>query len=103
MEIRRVHIIFTNLKNYPRSRYRTGRFSIASCYKHTSFINIISVFKGQGNIEDGSAAEFNFHFDPEAAYMVLHELNCPITTFSWEAVLQNQYSWVCKGLGLNII
>lgn len=49
--------------------------------------------EGQGNIEDGSAAEFNFHFDPEAAYMVLHELSCPITTFSWEAVLQNQYPW----------
>lgn len=47
-------------------------------------------------MEDGSAAEFNFHFDPEAAYMVLHELSCPITTFSWEAVLQNQYPWVCK-------
>lgn len=49
--------------------------------------------EGQGNIEDGSAAEFNFHFDPEAAYMVLHELSCPIITFSWEAVLQNQYPW----------
>lgn len=85
MEILRVLINFT--ENYLRSRYRTGRFSISQQYLF---------FKGQGNIEDGSAAEFNFHFDPEAAYMVLHELSCPITTFSWEAVLQNQYPWVCK-------
>ena len=49
---------------------------------------------GQGNIEDGSAAEFNFHCDPEAAYMVLHELSCPIIAFSWEAVLKHHYSWV---------
>nr|XP_022335561.1 inosine-uridine preferring nucleoside hydrolase-like isoform X3 [Crassostrea virginica]XP_022335562.1 inosine-uridine preferring nucleoside hydrolase-like isoform X3 [Crassostrea virginica]XP_022335563.1 inosine-uridine preferring nucleoside hydrolase-like isoform X3 [Crassostrea virginica] len=49
--------------------------------------------EGQGNIEDGSAAEFNFHCDPEAAYMVLHELSCPIIAFSWEAVLKHHYSW----------
>ncbi|XP_061162563.1 nucleoside hydrolase-like [Saccostrea echinata] len=49
--------------------------------------------EGQGNIEDGTAAEFNFHCDPEAAYMILHELSCPLTTFSWEAVLKNTYSW----------
>ncbi|XP_031345202.1 uncharacterized protein LOC116172187 isoform X2 [Photinus pyralis] len=47
------------------------------------FENVKEVFimggnwRGQGN--ETECAEFNFHYDPEAAYMVLQKLRCPTT------------------------
>jgi inosine-uridine nucleoside N-ribohydrolase len=32
-----------------------------------------------------AAAEFNFYCDPEAAYVTVHNMKCPITVFPWEA------------------
>jgi hypothetical protein len=32
-----------------------------------------------------AAAEFNFYCDPEAAYITVHNMKCPITIFPYEA------------------
>lgn len=47
---------------------------------------------GKGNVVP--SAEFNFYFDPEAAYVVLNELCCPITIVPWETCLAHPLSWV---------
>ncbi|KXJ23351.1 inosine-uridine preferring nucleoside hydrolase [Exaiptasia diaphana] len=39
------------------------------------------------------SAEFNFGADPEAAYVVLEEFECPITITSWEFCLEHTFEW----------
>ncbi|RWS23150.1 Inosine-uridine preferring nucleoside hydrolase-like protein [Leptotrombidium deliense] len=50
-----------------------------------------------GNIEaEGSTtavSEFNFHFDPEAAYIVLKNAVCPITIIPWETLTKHSFTW----------
>ena len=41
-----------------------------------------------------AAAEFNFYFDPESAYVVLNQLKCPITLVPWEVCERHSLSWV---------
>ena len=51
---------------------------------YQSFINeLLFCILGVGNVT--AAAEFNFYCDPEAAYVTIHNMNCPITIFPWEA------------------
>ncbi|TKR89819.1 hypothetical protein L596_013862 [Steinernema carpocapsae] len=38
-----------------------------------------------GNVDSNLTAEFNFFGDPEAAHVVLAEMECPITVVPWEA------------------
>uniref|UniRef100_F1L475 Inosine-uridine preferring nucleoside hydrolase n=1 Tax=Ascaris suum TaxID=6253 RepID=F1L475_ASCSU len=40
---------------------------------------------GVGNIDAKHTAEFNFGADPEAAYVVLERMRCPLTIVPWEA------------------
>ncbi|KAH7718170.1 Protein Y43F8C.13 [Aphelenchoides avenae] len=42
--------------------------------------------RGVGNIEQ-TTAESNFYTDPEAAYVVLKNMKCPVTLVTWEACL----------------
>ncbi|KAG5896290.1 hypothetical protein JTB14_008846 [Gonioctena quinquepunctata] len=44
-----------------------------------------------GNVS--CAAEYNFFVDPEAAYMVLECLKCPIMVLPWEPCLKPLISW----------
>ncbi|GLV39241.1 uncharacterized protein CBL_06291 [Carabus blaptoides fortunei] len=55
--------------------------------------------KGVGNVT--SAAEFNFHIDPEAAYIVLHYSKCPITILPWEPCMDSTITldWRFNTLG----
>ena len=46
---------------------------------------------GKGN--HWVSAEFNFGADPEAAYVVLNHLNCPISLVSWETCLEHVLDW----------
>lgn len=39
------------------------------------------------------SAEFNFGADPEAAYVVLNDFECPINIISWEFCLENPIEW----------
>ncbi|XP_028396688.1 probable uridine nucleosidase 2 [Dendronephthya gigantea] len=39
-------------------------------------------YQGKGNVT--ICSEFNFHFDPEAALVVLKEFTCPIIMVTWE-------------------
>lgn len=48
-------------------------------------------YEGKGNMT--VSAEFNFYFDPEAAYVVLNQLQCPITLMPWEVCDRNSLSW----------
>ena len=43
-------------------------------------------YEGKGNIT--ICSEFNFHFDPEAALVVLAEFTCPIVLTTWELCLK---------------
>lgn len=43
---------------------------------------------GRGNVRSYSTAEFNFSNDPEAAHIVLKEMQCPITVVPWEAFVK---------------
>ena len=48
---------------------------------------------GIGNIT--VSAEFNFHCDPEAAYVVLQNTKCPTYIASWELCLHRaKLDWV---------
>lgn len=42
-------------------------------------------YQGKGNVT--ICSEFNFHFDPEAALIVLAEFSCPIIMATWELCL----------------
>ncbi|KAK3581899.1 hypothetical protein CHS0354_024211 [Potamilus streckersoni] len=48
-------------------------------------------YRGVGNIT--ASSEFNFYHDPEAAYVVLNQLNCPITIVPWETCLAHSLPW----------
>ncbi|WAR31381.1 IUNH-like protein [Mya arenaria] len=48
-------------------------------------------YQGRGNIT--MAAEFNFYADPEAAFVVLGQLCCPMTVMPWETCLEHAISW----------
>nr|XP_008105298.2 PREDICTED: inosine-uridine preferring nucleoside hydrolase isoform X1 [Anolis carolinensis] len=56
-----------------------------------------NVFIMGGNIEgkgnDTVSAEFNFASDPEAAYIVLNEYNCPVYIASWEFINSFPLPW----------
>jgi len=47
---------------------------------------------GKGNVT--SSAEFNFYQDPEAAKVVLFELDCRKTMVTWELFLHYALPWV---------
>uniref|UniRef100_T1JI57 Inosine/uridine-preferring nucleoside hydrolase domain-containing protein n=1 Tax=Strigamia maritima TaxID=126957 RepID=T1JI57_STRMM len=47
--------------------------------------------EGRGNVT--VSAEANFYYDPEAAYIVLNEIQCPITIAPWEMCLKHHMSW----------
>uniref|UniRef100_A0A183BRI9 IU_nuc_hydro domain-containing protein n=1 Tax=Globodera pallida TaxID=36090 RepID=A0A183BRI9_GLOPA len=42
---------------------------------------------GMGNVQSYSTAECNFNCDPEAAQIVLKEMQCPITIVPWETFM----------------
>ena len=50
--------------------------------------NVKEIFLMGGNMEGignvSIAAEFNFHADPEAAYVVLDKVKCPTFIVTWE-------------------
>lgn len=50
-----------------------------------------------GNIEAKGnvfvSAEFNFHFDVEAAHVVLNEFTSPISLVTWEVCLNHAFTW----------
>ena len=48
-------------------------------------------FEAKGNSH--VSAEFNFHFDVEAAYIVLNKLTCPISLVTWEFCLNHALPW----------
>ncbi|KAL4225736.1 hypothetical protein ACF0H5_016425 [Mactra antiquata] len=48
-------------------------------------------YQGVGNVTP--CGEFNFYFDPEAAYVVLNQLKCPITIVPWETCVQHAISF----------
>ncbi|XP_028396689.1 uncharacterized protein LOC114520585 [Dendronephthya gigantea] len=43
-------------------------------------------YQGKGNVT--ICSEFNFHFDPEAALIVLEEFTCPIIMATWELCIE---------------
>lgn len=53
---------------------------------------------GKGNRSASIASEFNFGTDPESAYIVLHEVTCPIVIVSWELCVDYLYPWVNKNI-----
>ncbi|WAR30400.1 IUNH-like protein [Mya arenaria] len=50
---------------------------------------------GKGNMT--VAAEFNFYFDPEAAYVVLNQPKAPITIVTWETCMERSIPWTAVG------
>ncbi|XP_063237953.1 nucleoside hydrolase-like isoform X2 [Bacillus rossius redtenbacheri] len=56
--------------------------------------------EGIGNVT--AAAEFNFHCDPEAAYITVHNMKCPVTILPWETAFNHcalPYEWRINTLG----
>ena len=45
----------------------------------------------EGNVT--TAAEFNFHADPEAAFVVIHRSLCPIIILPWETCIETRIDW----------
>ena len=41
-------------------------------------------------------AEFNFHQDPEAAYIVLETFQCQVYLLTWELTLATEVTLVCS-------
>ncbi|PSN30983.1 hypothetical protein C0J52_26845 [Blattella germanica] len=61
---------------------------------------VVAENPGVGNIT--AAAEFNFYCDPEAAFITIHNMKCPITIFPWEAAYKYgrlTYDWRKNVLG----
>lgn len=48
-------------------------------------------FEAKGNTS--VSAEFNFHFDVEAAHVVLNQLTCPVSLITWEFCLNHAFPW----------
>ena len=48
-------------------------------------------FEAKGNTY--VSAEFNFHFDVEAAYIALNKLTCPVSLVTWELCLNHSFPW----------
>lgn len=48
-------------------------------------------FEAKGNTY--VSAEFNFHFDVEAAHIVLNQLTCPVSLVTWEFCLNHAFPW----------
>ena len=57
-------------------------------------MNFTDHFAGQGNIT--SAAEYNWHCDPEAAHAVLAGFNNEITLVPENVCKELSLSWVCN-------
>jgi purine nucleosidase len=51
-------------------------------------------YQAVGNVPTSFTAEYNFYKDPEAAHVVLSELQCPITAVPWEIYLTHPCSKV---------
>ncbi|WAR05360.1 RIHA-like protein [Mya arenaria] len=66
---------------------------IQSEHAVNALIRLSKKYKGKGNIT--VAAEFNFYFDPEAAYVVLNQLKAPITIVTWETCMEHSIPWEC--------
>ena len=49
---------------------------------------------GEGNVTIN--AEFNFLFDPEAAYVVINRAKCPIVVVPWETCYRHKIDWVSQ-------
>ncbi|KAG9277724.1 inosine-uridine preferring nucleoside hydrolase isoform X1 [Astyanax mexicanus] len=47
--------------------------------------------EGKGNVTP--SAEFNFIMDPESAYIVLEEYQCPTSIATWEFTCRNKLTW----------
>ncbi|XP_022094659.1 inosine-uridine preferring nucleoside hydrolase-like [Acanthaster planci] len=47
----------------------------------------------EGSGSETDAAEFNFHVDPEAAHILLSDVQCPTVIVAWETCLQNGLPW----------
>ncbi|KAH7712541.1 Protein Y43F8C.13 [Aphelenchoides avenae] len=54
--------------------------------KHNVELPLSALALGVGNVEQ-TTAESNFYTDPEAAYVVLKNMKCPVTLVTWEACL----------------
>ncbi|KAL9981520.1 hypothetical protein ACROYT_G010228 [Oculina patagonica] len=48
-------------------------------------------YEAKGNTS--VSAEFNFHFDVEAAHVVLNQLTCPVSMVTWEFSLNHAFPW----------
>lgn len=56
------------------------------------FVQLAFVWSARGNTT--VCGEFNFTADPEAAYIVLKEYQCPIYLACWEFTCHSKLSWV---------
>ena len=63
-----------------------------------SRLNTIYVMGGNSDAEGNVTinAEFNFLFDPEAAYVVINRAGCPIVIVPWETCYRHKIDWVSK-------
>ncbi|XP_062574558.1 uncharacterized protein in ribF 3'region-like isoform X2 [Saccostrea cucullata] len=69
-----------------------------NCIQEEHAVNALTrlskMHEGKGNRSSSIASEFNFGSDPEAAYIVLHEMKCPITIVPLELCLSQVFPWV---------
>nr|CAD7402209.1 unnamed protein product [Timema cristinae] len=80
----------------PNLKLLQPEHAVVALNKITSYPNH---HKGMGNTT--SAAEFNFHSDPEAAFIVLNRAQCPITILPWETCVNTKitFDWRFQVLG----